>query len=138
MSLLGQEEEKMLKTYIATVTKSPVVELDDKHAMLVFNDLKNTDKLFLKALMNFFPCVGIVKEVVYRKDEGVTVAILDCPYLIEAQKYCKSVGYDYSLDSMPQVTVAKGESQVKAMSRLIGKEVVMEDNYIRSLFEKFN
>lgn len=129
MSLLGQEEEKMLKTYIATVTKSSVVELDDKHAMLVFNDLKNTDKLFLKALMKFFPCVGIVKEMVYRKDEGVTVAILDCPYLIEAQKYCKSVGYDYNLDSIPHVTVAKGKSKSKGMSHLIGKEVVIEACY---------
>lgn len=128
----------MQKTYITTMTKSPAVQLNNKHVMLAFNDLKKADKLFFKALMNFFPCVGIVKEVVYRKDEGVTVAMLDCPYLIEAQKYCKSVGYDYSFDSMPQVTVAKGESQVKAMSCLIGKEVVMEDNYIRSLFEKFN
>lgn len=129
----------MRKTcYIAIMTKSPVVQLNNKHVMLAFNDLENTDKLFLKALMNFFPFVAIVKELVYCKDEGVTVAVLDCPELIEAQKYCKSVGYNYSLDSMPQLTVAKGESQVKAMSHLIGKEVLMEDDCIRSLLEKFD
>lgn len=121
----------MLKTYIATVTKSSVVELDDKHVTLAFNDPKNTDKLSFKALMEFFPCVGVVKEVVYWERAGVTVALLDCSALIEAQKYCESVGYDYNLEFIPHVTVARGESQVEAMSHLIGKEVVMEDCYIR-------
>lgn len=59
------------------------------------------------------------------------VALLDCSALIEAQKYCESVGYDYNLEFIPHVTVARGESQVEAMSHLIGKEVVMADCYIR-------
>lgn len=121
----------MFKNYIATITKSSIVELDDKHVTLAFNDPQNTDKLSLKTLMGFFPCVGVVKEVVYWDRAGVTVALLDCSALIEAQKYCQSVGYDYDLEFIPHVTVAKGESQVEAMSHLISKEVVMGDCYIR-------
>lgn len=120
----------MLKVYVAAISKSHHVELNDKHLTLSFGDAIETNKLSFSELMRFFPCQGYVKDVVYWERANVTVALLNVENILCAQKYCESVGFSYDLEFVPHITLGKGDVADESKA-LVGNSFELVDCYIR-------
>lgn len=121
----------MLKNYIAVALEESGCKTFDKaHLTLSFGDVKETQKLSMKKLMSFFPCSGTIKQVVYWPHVNLTVALIDSETLLEAQKYCESVGFGYDLDFLPHVTLGCSDLTVE-MEKFEEKRVHFHDVYIR-------
>jgi len=125
-----REEDKMLKLYMAALSKSDLSALDNKHVTLSFSDTKATEKLSFNDLMGFFPCQGYVKDVVYWERADVTVALLNVENILEAQNYCASVGFDYDLEFIPHITLGRGDL-VSESRDVIWRSLELVDCYIR-------
>lgn len=121
----------MLKNYIAvSLEKGESNAFDKAHLTLSFGDVKETQKLSMKKLTSFFPCSGTITKVVYWPHVNLTVALIDSETILEAQKYCESVGFDYNLDFIPHVTLGASDLAI-GMKNLEGKRVHFHDVYIR-------
>lgn len=119
----------MLKVYIAALSKSDLPALDNKHVTLSFGDTKATKKLSFNELMRFFPSQGYVKDVVYWERADVTVALLNTENVLEAQRYCASVGFDYDLDFIPHITLGRGDL-VSESKDVVWQSLELVDCYI--------
>lgn len=121
----------MIKNYIAAkMEPSDCSFFDNAHLTLSFGDTKETQKLSMKKLLSFFPCTGNVIDIVYWPNVNLTVALIDSPEILDAQKYCESVGFNYDLDFLPHVTLCK-EDLSNDLKHLKGKKIHFHDVYIR-------
>jgi 2'-5' RNA ligase len=122
----------MLKMYTAVKVKSSFPELNNGHLTLSFSDVKETEKLCLKTLSDFFPSKATISEIVFFDKAGVTVALVNSQEIISANNYLNSIGMEYDMDFKPHVTLSYGgENKVEFFSHLINKEIEFDEVYLK-------
>ena len=126
------KEKKMLKIYTAVKIKTDIPELMEGHLTLSFSDIKETEKLTLKKLSDFFPSKTIISEIVFFEKAGVTVALVNSKEIVSAHNYLNSIGLNYDMNFNPHVTLSYGgENKVKQFSWLIGQEIIFDEVYLK-------
>lgn len=121
-----------MTVYFHTALKVLTPEFADKHVTTMFSEFTGKGKFSTSTEFELVP----IKDIVFWKDAGVVVAIVESGLAEYLHSKYTEMGYEYDYEFIPHMTLEKTNIDTsEKYKHLIGQQIKLGEEYFKPMYK---